>query len=260
MKFGNHFSYFSCIGILRYGLQPRNSVDISTLELPFLFNETSLMLFTFMDRYQTLLKNERMPPGHNGRADVEIILNATQEYTADGLGIRWMVNGAAFDMTSLQNLTTPLLIDLYNGNEQNLPRNVVYTLEQNQLVDIVIQNTVALNGVCESHPIHIHGHKFWVHSYGVGLYVAKTNIWPDKDDPVLRDTLMVYASSYAYFTVNRTTQNHGKPCGWTKFRMIADNPGLWLLHCHIGAHSYMGMNVLLKEGIDHLSMIYLNQN
>jgi FtsP/CotA-like multicopper oxidase with cupredoxin domain len=106
----------------------------------------------------------------------------------------------------------------------------------------------------------MHGHKFWVHSYGVGSYTAKTNIWPDRNDPVLRDSLMVYASSYAYFTSNRNVSNHQKPCGWTKLRMIADNPGLWMFHCHIGAHSYMGMNVLLKESIDDLKMIYLNQN
>ncbi len=260
IKFDIIFSYFSCIGILKYGLQSTIPANISTLELPFLFNETSLMLFAFMERYQTLLESERMPPGHDGRADVEIILHTTQEYTADGQGIRWMANNATFDMMNLRNLTTPLLIDLYHGNEQNLPRNVVYTLEQNQLVDIVIQNTVALNGVCESHPMHMHGHKFWIHSYGVDLYIAEKNIWPDRHDPVLRDSLMVYASSYAYFTPDRSVKNHGQPCGWTKLRMIANNPGLWMFHCHIGAHSFMGMNVLLKEGINNVSMIYLNQN
>ena len=53
---------------------------------------------------------------------------------------------------------------------ENLPNDVIYSLQQNQLVDIVIQNTVAINGVCESHPFHLHGHKFWIHSYGTGLY------------------------------------------------------------------------------------------
>jgi FtsP/CotA-like multicopper oxidase with cupredoxin domain len=213
-----------------------------------------------MERYQTLLDTERMPPGHQGRADLEIVLHTTQEYTADGQGIRWMANNATFDMVGFKNLTTALLMDLYHGNEQNLPPNVVYTLKHNQLVDIVIQNTVALNGVCESHPMHMHGHKFWIHSYGTGLYDSAKNIWPDRNDPVLRDSLMVYASSYAYFAPNRNVSNYRQSCGWTKLRMIADNPGLWMFHCHIGAHSYMGMNVLLKEDIEHLSMIYLDQN
>ena len=51
--------------------------------------------------------------------------------------------------------------------------------------------------------------------------------------------------------------NYLQPCGWTKIRLIADNPGLWLFHCHIGAHSFMGMTVLLKEDIEHLSMNYM---
>ncbi|UJR07643.1 hypothetical protein I4U23_011931 [Adineta vaga] len=250
----------SCIGIVRYGLQSTVPANVSSLALPSLFNETELLLFSFRERYQSLLPTEKMPPGNEGRPDLEIVLVATQDYTADGKGIRWYTNNATFDMQRLKNLSTPLLMDLYNGNEQNLPQDVVYTLGNNQLVDIVIQNTVALNGVCESHPMHMHGHKFWIHSYGTGSYSPEDSIWPNTRDPGLRDSLMVYASSYAYFYPNRNVSNHRKPCGWTKLRMIANNPGLWMFHCHIGAHSYMGMNILLKEDIEHLSMIYLQQN
>jgi L-ascorbate oxidase len=201
-----------------------------------------------------------MPPGNQGRPDLEIVLHTTQEHTADGKGIRWYANNGTFDMLRLKNLTTSLLSDLYHGNEQSLPLDVTYTLQRNQLVDIVVQNTVALNGVCESHPMHMHGHKFWIHSYGTGLYNSAKNALPNIHDPVLRDSLMVYASSYAYYAPDRNVTNHRQACGWTKLRMVADNPGLWMFHCHIGAHSFMGMNVLLKEDIEHLSMIYLSQN
>ncbi|CAF2003412.1 unnamed protein product [Rotaria magnacalcarata] len=214
----------SSIGILRYGLQSSISSKMSSLELPALLNETELFRFAFNERYQTLLESERMPQGHQGRADNEIILRTSQEYTADGKGIRWLTNNATLDMLRLKNLTIPLLMDLYNGNEQNLPHDVVYTLEHNQLVDIVIQNTVALNGVCESHPMHMHGHQFWIHSYGTGMYDSVKHIEPNRHDPVLRDSIMVYASSYAYYSPNRNISNHRKPCGWTKIRMIANNP------------------------------------
>ncbi|CAF1541087.1 unnamed protein product [Rotaria sp. Silwood1] len=201
-----------------------------------------------------------MPPGHQGRADVEIVLHTGQENTADGKGVRWLTNNATFDMLRLNNLNRSLLMDLYHGNEQNLPQDVIYTLQHNQLVDIIIQNTVALNGICESHPMHMHGHKFWIHSYGTEMYDSAKNILPNIHDPVLRDSLMVYASSYAYYVSDRNVTNHRKPCGWAKLRLIANNPGLWMFHCHIGAHSFMGMNILLKEDIQHLSMIYLSQN
>lgn len=255
-----HPSRCSCIGLLRYGLQSAIPANISSLALPSLFNETELLLFSFSQRYQTLLPTERMPPGNQGRPDLEIILVATQEHTPDGQGVRWLTNNATFDMSRLKNLTTPLLMDLYHGNEQNVPNDIVYSVGADQLVDIVIQNTVALNGICESHPMHMHGHKFWIHSYGTGPYNALENVWPDQRDPGLRDSLMVYASSYAYFQSNRNASDHGKPCGWTKLRMVANNPGLWMFHCHIGAHSFMGMNVLLKEDIEHLSMVYWQQN
>ena len=155
------------------------------------------------------------------------------------------------------NITAPLLLDLSHGFEENLPHDVVYTIEHNELIDIVIQNTVALNGVCESHPMHLHGHSFWIHSHGTGLYDPKKNLWPDVREPVLRDSMMMYATEYPYFAANRNVSNHRKPCGWTKIRFVADNPGLWMLHCHIGAHSLMGMTVFLKEDVKHLSMIDL---
>lgn len=244
----------SCLGILRYGLQSAIPKDITNLALPLLLNETSLMRFAFLERYQTLLPSERMPQGHDGRPDVEYILHTTQQHTSDGTGIRWLANNATFDMVNLKNLSRPLLIDLFHGDQKHLPHEVVYTLGRNQIVDIVIQNTVALNGICESHPMHMHGHKFWIHSYGTGLYDPALNLFPDTNDPGLRDSLMVYASSYAYFSSDRSVSNHGQPCGWTKLRLLANNPGLWMFHCHIGAHSFMGMNVLLKEDIVDLVM------
>ncbi len=174
--------------------------------------------------------------------------------------MRWFINNASLDEDRLINITRPLLFDLYNGIEENLPTNVVYSITQNQLVDVVLQNTVATNGVCESHPFHLHGHKFWVHSQGTGLYNSSEKLVPDTGRPVLRDTFLVYASSYNYLAPNRTTANYLEPCGWTKIRFIADNPGLWLLHCHIGAHFFMGMSILFKENPEHLVMNSMSQN
>ena len=65
---------------------------------------------------------------------------------------------------------------------------------------------------------------------------------------------MLYASEHAYFTSNHTSANYRQPCGWTKFRFVTDNPGLWLLHCHINAHVMMGMNVLFQEDTENLTL------
>jgi L-ascorbate oxidase len=36
--------------------------------------------------------------------------------------------------------------------------------------------------------------------------------------------------------------------GYSVIRFIADNPGLWLLHCHMEAHAESGMSMILKVG------------
>lgn len=194
-------------------------------------------------------------------ADKEIFLNNYQARTSDGLmGMRWLTNNASLDKYRLINLTRPLLFDIYNGITDNMPTDVTYTVGHNQLVDIVLQNNVATNGVCESHPFHLHGHKFWIHSQGTGRYIAGQKINADTDRPILRDSFTLYATSYSHLTANRSVLNYMQPCGWTKIRFLTDNPGLWLLHCHIGSHFFMGMAVLLQEDIEHLVMNYISQN
>jgi len=174
--------------------------------------------------------------------------------------LRWAINNGTLDELRLINLTQPLLYDVYNGIESNLPNDIIYSITQNQLVDIVFQNTVATNGVCESHPFHLHGHKFWIHSQGTGMYNSSEKTNPDTNSPVLRDTLILYASSYSHLAPNRSKTNYLMPCGWTKIRFLANNPGLWLLHCHIGSHLFMGMAVLFKENLEHIAMNFISQN
>lgn len=216
-----------------------------------------LLSFAYSNPFQPLLAAEQMP---RGAADKEIYLHGDQVRTSDGLGLRWAVNNGTLDQIRLSNLTRPLLSDVYNGIEDNIPRDVTYIMSRNQLVDIVIQNTVATNGVCESHPFHMHGHKFWIHSQGTGLYNPSQNVAPTAPNPILRDSLTLYASSYSNLAPNRTVANYLKPCGWVKIRVLANNPGLWLLHCHIGSHLFMGMGILLMEDIEHLTMNFMSQN
>jgi FtsP/CotA-like multicopper oxidase with cupredoxin domain len=248
---------FSCTGVLRYNSISQVPPDLSGMARPPLLSEVDLIALAWKNPYETKNKMDCMP---RRSVDREYFLLGTQRHTSDGLGTRWIINNGTLDMPRLKNLATPLLFDLYDGNEQNVPKDVTYTVKGNELVDIVLQNTVALNGVCETHPFHMHGHKFWVHSYGVGMYDKSISDSTSAAHPVLRDSLILYASEYAYFTPNRTTSNYLKACGWTKLRMIADNPGLWMLHCHIGAHALMGMNILIKEDIKKLGMYSLPQH
>jgi L-ascorbate oxidase len=103
---------------------------------------------------------------------------------------------------------------------------LVLRLQKGDIVDIVMQNALALNGAAEVHPWHLHGHSFWIIGQGTGTYD------PDKDpetfnlvNPVLRDTFTLW------------------PHGWTAIRFHANNPGVWEFHCHILSHAMMGMGL-----------------
>ena len=112
-----------------------------------------------------------------------------------------------------------------------------------------------------AHPVHLHGHSFYVTEIGFGTYAESRRVtrasgkincnndmyctnpsWasgvdPDRNNvgrmispvPPLKDTVLVPAGGYAvvYFTSN--------------------NPGYWFLHCHIEVHQLEGMAVVINE-------------
>lgn len=103
---------------------------------------------------------------------------------------------------------------------------LVLRLQDGDVVDIVMQNSLALNGVAEVHPWHLHGHAFWIIGQGTGTFDPDTG--PETFNlvnPVLRDTFTLW------------------PLGWTAIRFHANNPGVWEFHCHILSHNVMGMGL-----------------
>ena len=100
----------------------------------------------------------------------------------------------------------------------------VAVLRAGAVVDIVLQNAPALNGVLEQHPWHMHGGAFWILAWGLGD-------WPG----VAAAAALQQAPPPRKDTVTRP------PGGWVWLRLVADNPGVWPLHCHILWHLAMGM-------------------
>lgn len=178
----------------------------------------------------------------------EIIFNITREFTtptqlqAQGTNTqgyyRWTINDLSFTYPS-----TPQLLASY----YNLMNAVDYTMatsairiEYNEVVQIVLQNRAMISGECDQHPWHLHGNHFWVVGYGAGEYDPVTD--PQNFNlvnPISVDTVVNYPTS---FTALRngpqfdslTANNSFKPCGWTAVRFVANNPGFWHMHCHIG--------------------------
>ncbi|XP_022740762.1 L-ascorbate oxidase-like [Durio zibethinus] len=98
-------------------------------------------------------------------------------------------------------------------------------------------NSMTAN-VSEAHPWHLHGHDFWVLGYGEGKFNLSRDIEKyNLVDPIMKNTVPLH------------------PYGWTALRFQADNPGVWLFHCHIEAHLLLGMLVVFESGMEQVGNI-----
>ncbi|KAI4334546.1 hypothetical protein L6164_019226 [Bauhinia variegata] len=123
----------------------------------------------------------------------------------------------------------------YTGNPPNNTRvengTKVVVIPYNTSVELVLQDTSTLGS--ESHPLHLHGFHFFLVGQGFGNFNPKTD--PDKYnfvDPAKRNTVSVPSG------------------GWVAIRFMADNPGVWLMHCHLDVHLDWGMSMawIVQDG------------
>lgn len=106
-----------------------------------------------------------------------------------------------------------------------------YVLSKGEVVEIILNN--ADSGV---HPFHLHGHVFQV------LY--RSPAYDDDDityyDPNSDDIV------FPKYPMRRDTVN-ANPNGNFVIRFVADNPGVWLFHCHIEWHLMQGLALTFIE-------------
>ncbi|CAO2144918.1 unnamed protein product [Urochloa humidicola] len=93
------------------------------------------------------------------------------------------------------------------------------------VVEVVFQSTALMQS--DSNPMHLHGHDMFVLAQGQGNYdmekdVARYNLV----NPPVVNTVLV------------------PRLGWVAIRFVADNPGIWYMHCHYEFHLTMGMVAL----------------
>ncbi|KAI8641193.1 Cupredoxin [Parasitella parasitica] len=167
---------------------------------------------------------------------------------------RWLVNGVAFSEEHSKD--SPILHDI-KSNRRQLPgfydtitkdgydRNLgTYPISHFDIVDIVIQTTHKPGEPCRSHPWHTHGHSHWEIAHGKGEYVHERDAdIQNVKTPLQKDITMIYPSIDTDLFGDDTPVG----CGWSKIRLVADNPGVWAVHCHNTVHMLMGMMVALEE-------------
>lgn len=231
------------LAVLSYaGVTPGD--PISTPPLSPIWNDTASSLEQ-VKLYKSL-KKQSVPKNVATR----LILVGTQNKIAGK--IRWAVNNVSTLHTStplLQAVQQPLnkinSLGLYDSrpapgrpayafdytkpppNPNATYGTRLYSFRRGAVVDVILQNsnTLTVNN-SEYHPWHLHGHSYWVLGNGSGTFdpVADPKTF-NLVDPPYRNTQPVL------------------PYSWLALRFVANNVGVWTLHCHVLSHQYLGMFV-----------------
>ncbi|XP_057980390.1 laccase-6 [Malania oleifera] len=126
--------------------------------------------------------------------------------------------------------------DFVNGAPNNIPNDTqsssgtrAMVLDYGTRVQLILQDTGTVT--TENHPIHLHGYSFYVVGYGTGNFDSKTAKFNLVDPPYMNTI--------------------GVPVGgWAAIRFVADNPGVWFMHCHLEIHLSWGLSMVfvVKNG------------
>ncbi|KAJ8650856.1 hypothetical protein MRB53_003879 [Persea americana] len=114
----------------------------------------------------------------------------------------------------------------------------VFKVKYGSTVQIVFQDTNIV--AAENHPMHLHGYHFYVLANGFGNFNPQTDTAKfNLVDPPQRNTIGV--------PIN----------GWSAIRFVADNPGAWLMHCHLDVHLTWGLSMILlvENGVGKLQSL-----
>ncbi|KAI9012628.1 Cupredoxin [Phycomyces nitens] len=144
------------------------------------------------------------------------------------------INRGAFNNVPYISPKVPVLNTLLTmGNLSHEPEvygrhSVPFVLDHLNMIEVVLNNADA-----GAHPFHLHGHVFQIVARGPGIYdgTNKDIKWY-LDNPNRRDTVLVPAESF------------------TIIRFRADNPGIWIFHCHIEWHLETGLAAIFVEAPD----------
>ncbi|KAJ5803916.1 CAZyme family AA1 [Penicillium psychrosexuale] len=156
--------------------------------------------------------------------DHQIILD-TAAGLVDGVP-RFTVNGKTYIAPKVPSLYTANTVGPeFSSNPDVYGQVNPFVVKYNEVVEIIINNHH--NNL---HPWHLHGHQFQVLQrtpVDGGFYTGlSSNV---SHTPIRRDTIMV--------------QNNGH----TVIRFRADNPGVWMLHCHVEWHVETGLMATIIE-------------
>ncbi|KAK9353236.1 multicopper oxidase-domain-containing protein [Lipomyces doorenjongii] len=177
------------------------------------FNETAAA------PYEESLKPPQGPAQHT----IHFTLNRTA-----------VVSFSLMDGGALMPIEMELMTPLLWADDVSHPTTVDIGIKTGDVVDLIIDNIdpVIL------HPMHLHGHSFWV--------VSESNVehfgYSTVEEAIANGSSKINLNNPPY------RDGYGAaPRGHVVFRYIADNAGAWMFHCHINMHLMTGMSAVILE-------------
>ncbi|GMF52593.1 unnamed protein product [Phytophthora fragariaefolia] len=160
----------------------------------------------------------------------------------DGLG-HFAIDGGAYH--HFMHPEDPPLFSIAGGlKTEQLPVEAnARKIEYGKHIEVVLVNVKD-----EQHPFHMHTHSPWV----VGSGVASIDQIRNNQLPALK--LLNPMTRDVYTVPPCTSDGNGgcKDAGYLVLRFNADNPGVWIFHCHIDWHLEAGLSMMLVEGEEEL--------
>ncbi|KAF7539222.1 hypothetical protein G7054_g2333 [Neopestalotiopsis clavispora] len=151
---------------------------------------------------------------------------ATVAYNDDNL-FKWYLNST----TMVVSWSDPTLMQVYDNVTSFETSDAVIELPTaDEWVYLVIETSFTV-----PHPIHLHGHDFLVLASDEGTYDSSVTL--NMDNPPRRDTAMLPSGGYLVIAFK------------------TDNPGAWLMHCHIGWHTSEGFALQFVERQDEITSL-----
>ncbi|CAF3675564.1 unnamed protein product [Rotaria socialis] len=124
----------------------------------------------------------------------------------------------------------PTLLTMFQNQVAPYNTTNIFDLAYGDNVLVIINNFI--NG---SHPMHLHGHDFYVLAAGPTSQTSIINFNMERDagsfnyeNPPRRDTISLPRQS------------------WLAIGFVADNPGSWFFHCHIAFDMQAGMGIIFN--------------
>ncbi|KAF2397485.1 hypothetical protein EJ06DRAFT_481637 [Trichodelitschia bisporula] len=139
---------------------------------------------------------------------------------------RWFLNGTSM----LIKWENPTLMQVQNNATGSFSQesNMITLPNANEWIYLIVETAIPV-----PHPLHLHGHDFSILASGTGRY-DPTTVTLNRANPPRRDVAILPGSGYVVLA-------------WQ-----TDNPGAWLMHCHIGWHTLEGFALQFLEREDDI--------